>query len=159
MTYIIDMQYFSDEPQPSLSVRIHHCSSLSSCGSIICMANMDDDQYDDNDNEYVLLPCNTYMKIQQDIYTNIHPCCNDLTNSLLELHMVNGTGSRGLCAPISIIGNCLMVLGKWRNAIKKKTEKQKTTVQFVLFSHTLLSHNQQSNLLQLAYHCKTLSFR
>ena len=81
-------------------------------------------------------------KIQQIIYTRIHPRCYRLAQNSLKLQMAKGTGSRGLCAPISIIqGNCLMVLGKWRNAIKTKTNK-KTTVQFVLFLRSLLSHNQ-----------------
>ena len=65
-------------------------------------------------------------KIQQIIYTSIHPCCYHLAHNSLELHMANGTGNRGLCVPISITqGNCLMVLGKWRNAIKKRETNRK----------------------------------
>ena len=43
--------------------------------------------------------------------------------------MANGTGSCGLCVPIAIMqGNCLMVLGKWRNATKKKTQKNNSAI-------------------------------
>ena len=80
-------------------------------------------------------------KIQQIVYTRIHPRCYHLAQNSLKLHMAKGTRSRGLCVPISVIqGNCLMVLGKWRNAIKKKN-KQCSLYSF--YDHYCLITNSQ----------------
>ena len=95
--------------------------------------------YDDNDNEWqwICFYCHVIhiWKIQQIIYTRIHPRCYHLAQNSLKLHMAKGTRSRGLCAPISIIqGNCLMVLGKWINTIKKKQTNKKNSAVCTLFT-------------------------
>ena len=78
----------------------------------------------------------------------IHPRCYHLAQNSLKLHMAKRTGSRGLCAPISIIqGNCLMVLGKWRDAIKKKQTNKKKQQQkcslYSFYAHYCLITNSQ----------------
>ena len=81
-------------------------------------------------------------KIQQTIYTSIRPCCYHLAHNSLESHMANGTGSRGLCAPIYIIqGNFRIVLGKWRNAIKKNRKQQCSLYSFYI-QYSLLTNSE-----------------
>ena len=82
-----------------------------------------------------LLPCNAYMKdatmyaqaviLALIIWHIIHQNCTLQTGL---------AAARGLCAPISLClsiflsiiqGNCQMVLGKWRNAVKKKQTNRK----------------------------------